>query len=115
MLQQQLIRSDIVIRWWLIAGVYIHVRHLASVTVHPSSHSCDVFPQVSVVGDTVNVSGQSNCTPVKVPECRLSEDLGQLFQSSSFSDVFLSVGGHEFRVHKSILAGRCSFLFEWML
>ena len=63
-----------------------------------------------MVGDTVNVSGQSNCTPVKVPECRLSEDLGQLFQSSSFSDVFLSVGGHEFRVHKSILAGGWSLL-----
>lgn len=58
-----------------------------------------------MVGDTVNVSGQSNCTPVKVPECRLSEDLGQLFQSSSFSDVYLCVGGHDFRVHKSILAG----------
>ena len=63
-----------------------------------------------MVGDTVNVSGQSNCTPVKVPECRLSEDLGQLFQSSSFSDVFLSVGGHEFRVHKSILAGGWSLM-----
>nr|KAG5688856.1 hypothetical protein BaRGS_005231 [Batillaria attramentaria] len=65
-----------------------------------------IFCEVSVVGDTVNVSGQSNCTPVKVPDCRLSEDLGQLFQSSSFSDVFLCVGGHEFRVHKSILAAR---------
>ncbi|PVD35732.1 hypothetical protein C0Q70_02695 [Pomacea canaliculata] len=65
-----------------------------------------IFCEVSVVGDTVNVSGQSNCTPVKVPECRLSEDLGQLFQSSSFSDVYLCVGGHDFRVHKSILAAR---------
>ena len=60
---------------------------------------------MSVVGDTVNNSGQSNCTPVKVPECRLSEDLGQLFDRSSFSDVTLCVGGREFLAHKAILAG----------
>ncbi|GFO00379.1 speckle-type poz protein [Plakobranchus ocellatus] len=65
-----------------------------------------IFCEVSVVGDTVNVSGQSNCTPVKVPECRLSEDLGQLFDRSSFSDVTLCVGGREFLAHKAILAAR---------
>ena len=62
--------------------------------------------QVSVVGDTVNVSGQSNCTPVKVPECRLAEDLGSLFDRSGFSDVMLCVSGREFLAHKSVLAGR---------
>ena len=62
--------------------------------------------QVSVVGDTVNVSGQSNCTPVKVPECRLSEDLGNLFDRSAFSDVTLCVSGREFQSHKAILAGK---------
>jgi len=65
-----------------------------------------IFCEVSVVGDTVNNSGQSNCTPVKVPECRLSEDLGQLFDRSSFSDVTLCVGGREFLAHKAILAAR---------
>lgn len=65
-----------------------------------------IFCEVSVVGDTVNVSGQSNCTPVKVPECRLSENLGQLFDRSSFSDVTLCVGGREFLAHKAILAAR---------
>ena len=62
--------------------------------------------QVSVVGDTVNVSGQSNCTPVKVPECKLSDDLGVLFERSSFSDVTLYLGGREFSAHKAVLAGR---------
>ena len=61
--------------------------------------------QVSVVGETINTSGQSNCTPVKVPECRLSDDLGQLFDGSTFSDVTLCVGGREFEAHKALLAG----------
>ena len=62
--------------------------------------------QVSVVGDTVNMSGQSNCTPVKVPECRLSDDLGGLFDRSAFSDVTLCVAGREFQAHKALLAGK---------
>lgn len=60
---------------------------------------------MSVVGDTVNVSGQSNCTPVKVPECKLSDDLGVLFERSSFSDVTLCLGGRQFSAHKAVLAG----------
>jgi hypothetical protein len=47
-----------------------------------------------------------NCTPVKVPECKLSDDLGSLFERSSFSDVTLCVGGREFQAHKAVLAGR---------
>jgi len=58
-----------------------------------------------VVGETVNMSGQSSCTPVKVPECRLSDDLGSLFERSAFSDVTLCINGHEFQAHKAILAG----------
>ncbi|XP_013394154.1 protein roadkill [Lingula anatina] len=65
-----------------------------------------IFCEVSVVGDTINVSGQSNCSPVKVPECKLSEDLGSLFERSAFSDVMLNVGGREFQAHKAILAAR---------
>ena len=63
-----------------------------------------------MVGDTVNVSGQSNCTPVKVPECRLSEDMGSMFERSLFSDVTLCVGGREFQAHKATLAGRLEIL-----
>jgi speckle-type POZ protein len=61
--------------------------------------------QVSVVGETVNVAGQSNYTPVKVSECKLSEDLGTLLDREQFCDVTLSVGGRDFHAHKAILAG----------
>lgn len=41
-----------------------------------------------------------------MPECKLSEDLGNLFDNEKFSDVTLSVGGREFQAHKAILAGK---------
>lgn len=53
----------------------------------------------------MNISGQSNIIQFKVPECKLSEDLGNLFDNEKFSDVTLSVGGREFQAHKAILAG----------
>lgn len=62
--------------------------------------------QVSVVADSVNISGQSNAVQFKVPECRLSEDLGGLFENQKFSDVTLAVSGREFQAHKAILAAR---------
>ena len=62
--------------------------------------------QVSVVGETINLSGQSTCTPVKVPECRLSDDMQQLFDQATFSDVTLCVAGREFQAHKAVLAGK---------
>lgn len=58
-----------------------------------------------MVADSVNISGQSNAVQFKVPECRLSDDLGQLFEVQKFSDVTLAVGGREFQAHKAILAG----------
>lgn len=58
-----------------------------------------------MVADSVNISGQSNIIQFKVPECKLSEDLGNLFDNEKFSDVTLSVGGREFQAHKAILAG----------
>lgn len=61
--------------------------------------------QVSVVADSVNISGQSNAVQFKVPECRLPDDLGNLFEIQKFSDVTLSVSGREFQAHKAILAG----------
>lgn len=62
------------------------------------------------MADSVNISGQSNIIQFKVPECKLSEDLGNLFDNEKFSDVTLSVGGREFQAHKAILAGK-SFTF----
>ncbi|XP_046408123.1 speckle-type POZ protein B isoform X2 [Ischnura elegans] len=65
-----------------------------------------IFCEVSVVADSVNISGQSNAIQFKVPECRLSDDLGMLFENQKFSDVTLAVGGREFQAHKAILAAR---------
>lgn len=65
-----------------------------------------LFSKVSVVADSVNISGQSNIVQFKVPECKLSEDLGNLFDTQKFSDVTLAVGGREFQAHKAILAGK---------
>lgn len=65
-----------------------------------------MYVQVSVVQDSVNISGQSNMNMLKVPECQLSDDLGNLWECSRFTDCSLYVGGQEFKAHKSILAGR---------
>lgn len=72
-----------------------------------------LFCEVSVVADSVNISGQSNAVQFKVPDCRLSEDLGSLFESSNFADVTLSCNGREFQCHKSILTCR-SYVFAAM-
>lgn len=74
-----------------------------------------IFCEVSVVADSVNISGQSNAVLFKVPECRLPDDLGGLFENQKFSDVTLTVCGREFQAHKAILAARSpvfSAMFE---
>lgn len=53
---------------------------------------------MSVVADSVNVSGQSNAIQFKVPECRLADDLGLLFENQRFNDVTLCVNGRDFQV-----------------
>lgn len=65
-----------------------------------------LFCEVSVVADSVNISGQSNAVQFKVPECRLADDLGLLFENQRFSDVTLCVNGRDFQAHKAILAAR---------
>ncbi|PIK35688.1 putative speckle-type POZ protein-like [Apostichopus japonicus] len=62
--------------------------------------------QVSIVADTVNISGQSTQAQLKVPDCRLADDLSSLWERSAFSDVTLCVNGREFQAHKAILAAR---------
>lgn len=64
-----------------------------------------VFSQVSVVQDSVNISGQNTMNMVKVPECRLADELGGLWENSRFTDCCLCVAGQEFQAHKAILAG----------
>ena len=71
-----------------------------------------MFPclsQVSVVQDSVNISGQNTMNMVKVPECRLADELGGLWENSRFTDCCLCVAGQEFQAHKAILAGRSLF------
>ncbi|KAL3222422.1 hypothetical protein MRX96_004887 [Rhipicephalus microplus] len=65
-----------------------------------------LYCEVSVVVDTVNISGQNNVNQFKVPKCQLSGDFGCLFESQKFSDVILSVNSHELYAHKAILAAR---------
>jgi speckle-type POZ protein len=65
-----------------------------------------LYCEVSVVADSVNISGQNNSIQFKVPECRLSDDLSILFESQKFSDVLLVVNGREYYAHKAILAAR---------
>ncbi|XP_026676638.1 speckle-type POZ protein A isoform X1 [Diaphorina citri] len=68
---------------------------------------CEVsFLYVSVVADSVNISGQSNAAQFKVPDCRLADNLGALFEIQKFSDVTLYSAGQEFRAHKAILAAQ---------
>ncbi|ETE67981.1 Speckle-type POZ protein [Ophiophagus hannah] len=46
--------------------------------------------EVSVVQDSVNISGQNSMNMVKVPECRLADELGGLWENSRFTDCSLS-------------------------
>lgn len=62
--------------------------------------------QVSVVQDSVNISGQNTMNMVKVPDCRLAEELGDLWENSRFTDCSLCVAGQKFQAHKAILAGK---------
>ncbi|XP_031225071.1 speckle-type POZ protein-like isoform X5 [Mastomys coucha] len=65
-----------------------------------------LFCEVSVVQDSVNVSGHTNTNTLKVPQCRLAEDLGNLWENTRFTDCCFFVRGKEFKAHKSVLAAR---------
>ncbi|KAL8183261.1 UNVERIFIED_CONTAM: hypothetical protein K2H54_029132 [Gekko kuhli] len=65
-----------------------------------------IIQLVSVVQDSVNISGQSSTNMLKVPECRLAEDLGNLWETTRFTDCSFYVGGQEFKAHKSVLSAR---------
>ncbi|XP_038561599.1 speckle-type POZ protein isoform X4 [Micropterus salmoides] len=74
-----------------------------------------LFCEVSVVQDSVNISGQNTMNMVRVPDCRLAEELGDLWENSRFTDCSLCVTGQKFQAHKAILAARSpvfSAMFE---
>uniref|UniRef100_H2Z148 BTB domain-containing protein n=1 Tax=Ciona savignyi TaxID=51511 RepID=H2Z148_CIOSA len=60
-----------------------------------------LFCEVSVVQDSVNISGQSNMMQLKVPECRLSKDFESLLDESHFTDCIFAVEGKEYKAHKA--------------
>ena len=64
------------------------------------------FLQVSVVYDSVNISGQGSTVHFPVSENRLSSDFEDLFVSGSLSDIVISCGGRLFNCHRAILAAR---------
>ncbi|XP_075915731.1 speckle-type POZ protein-like isoform X3 [Petromyzon marinus] len=72
-----------------------------------------LFGEVSVVQDSVNISGQSSMSTLIVPDCRLAVDFGEIWDNSRFTDCLLRVGGQEFKAHKAVLAGR-SLVFNAM-
>jgi len=65
-----------------------------------------LYCEVSVVAESINHSGQSMTSQFRIPECKLADDLGSLFESSKFYDVILSVNEAEFKAHKAVLAAR---------
>lgn len=65
-----------------------------------------IYCEVNVVTEAKEYSGQVNVFQSRVPNCRLPEDLEELFRSQEFSDVILCAQGREFRAHKAILAAR---------
>ncbi|GAA6070777.1 speckle-type POZ protein-like isoform X1 [Tachysurus ichikawai] len=71
---------------------------------------------VSVVQDSVNISGQNTMNMVKVPDCRLADELGGLWEHSRFTDCSLCVAGQEFQAHKAILAGEiCTIILAYII
>uniref|UniRef100_A0A1I7TNM9 Protein roadkill n=2 Tax=Caenorhabditis tropicalis TaxID=1561998 RepID=A0A1I7TNM9_9PELO len=81
-----------------------------------------IFCEVSVVAETVNVTGQTNVSQLfKVPPCRLAEDYQTMFEKKQFSDFTLicktdsDSPSQTFYIHKAILAARSrvfSAMFE---
>ncbi|TDG44856.1 hypothetical protein AWZ03_008664, partial [Drosophila navojoa] len=51
--------------------------------------------------------------PIKVPDTKVAEDFGKLFDNEQYSDVRVSSNGHEIYAHKNILSARSQF-FEAM-
>ncbi|KAH8018743.1 hypothetical protein HPB51_011375 [Rhipicephalus microplus] len=65
-----------------------------------------LYCEVRVIANPVNISGWNDAMQLSVPRFRLSDDLGDLFESEDISDVILRVNGRELRAHKTILAAR---------
>ncbi|XP_030241881.1 protein roadkill-like [Drosophila navojoa] len=67
--------------------------------------------QVRLITDAACTCGKMN--PIKVPDTKVAEDFGKLFDNEQYSDVRVSSNGHEIYAHKNILSARSQF-FEAM-
>lgn len=68
-----------------------------------------IFCELQVLESVINIPGQNNIDQFKVPECRLSDDFRNLFESrDKFGDVIMNANGREFYAHKAILSARSS-------
>uniref|UniRef100_A0A0N5CB85 Protein roadkill n=1 Tax=Strongyloides papillosus TaxID=174720 RepID=A0A0N5CB85_STREA len=65
-----------------------------------------IFCEISVVCETVNINGFSTATKVKIPSPKLTEDVGNMLESSQFSDCIIRVDDIDINAHKVILASR---------
>ncbi|XP_021483309.1 speckle-type POZ protein-like [Meriones unguiculatus] len=63
-----------------------------------------LFCKVSMGHDVFSLSRQ--LSTIKVPSCSLTDELGELWENSLFTDCCLLVSGQEFWAHKAILAIR---------
>ncbi|XP_036032592.1 LOW QUALITY PROTEIN: speckle-type POZ protein-like [Onychomys torridus] len=61
---------------------------------------------VSMVQDSFSISDQNRKPGIQVPRCTLTDDIGELWENSLFTDCCLVVSGQEFQAHKAILAAR---------
>lgn len=60
-----------------------------------------------MIADSVNVSGSTSQAVVKIQECNLACQLGNLLDTGLLSDVSLMLAdGKHFKAHKAILAAR---------
>lgn len=63
--------------------------------------------KIRLITDAACTCGKMN--PIKVPDTKVAEDFGKLFDNEQYSDVKVSSNGHEIHAHKNILSG------EWIL
>jgi len=61
--------------------------------------------EIALIGSRIEKSGLGNV--IKVPNCKLSEDLGAILNVQEFSDVtIVTADGHKIPAHKLILSGK---------
>ena len=68
-----------------------------------NSYHLEVMCQITILGQIYHSFGQ------KRQENELVNDMNNLYENGNYSDVVISVGDKEFKVHKAILMARSQF------